>query len=130
MISLKASRKLILGCPYVASTNWSIFGTRKGSLRQARLRLVKSMQTLHFPFFFFTIIVFDSHLGKNTSLIAPAYFNFSTSSFAASTCGFADLLGFCFFGDTKGSTFSLCVIKLDPPWVIRTGSMQICQVGL
>ena len=102
MITLKGVQELILGCPYVGYTNRSILGTKKGSFGQARLRSVKLTQTLHFPFLFFTTTVFDSHLGKNTSLIAPAYFNFSISSFTASTCAFVDLLNFCFFSGTKG----------------------------
>ena len=96
----------------MASANWSILGTRNGSFRQAQLMSVKSTQTLYFLFFFFTTTVFDSHLGKNTSLIAPICFNFSTSSLTASTYGFPDLLGFYFFGGIKGFTFSLCVIKV------------------
>ena len=54
-----------------------------------------------------------NHSGKNTSLIAPALFSFSTSSFTASTWGFVALLGLCFVGGVKGSTFNQCMIKAE-----------------
>ena len=44
--------------------------------------------------------------------MVPDHFNFSISSFTASTWGFANLLDFCFFGGILGSMFNLCIIKL------------------
>ena len=72
---------------------------------------MKSTQTLHLPFFFFTTTVLANHSGKTTSLMALALFNFSTSSFTASTWGFATLLGLYFFVKIEGSTFNWCLIK-------------------
>ena len=105
------SKKLILECPKVVSTNWSIFEIEKGSFGHAQFKSIKSTQALHFPFLFFTTIVFGNHSGKNTSLIAPTYLSFSTSSFMACTCWLVDLLGFCFLGGDKGSIFNLWVMK-------------------
>ena len=62
----KAFRKLILGWPYVVSTNWSIFGTTKRSLGHALFKSVKLTQTLHFPFFFFIPTILDNQSRKNT----------------------------------------------------------------
>ena len=121
----KASKKLIHGCPYVASTNWSIFDIGNGSFGHARFKSVKSTQTLHLPFFFFTTTVFASHYGKKISLIAPASFSLRTSNLTASTCSLADLLGFYFLGGNDGSTFyirnsNISILSqpsmLDPIW--------------
>ena len=69
----------------------------------------------------FTTTVFDNHSGKNTSLIAPACLNFSTSSFMTFTCCLADLIGFCFLGRNMGSTFNL--------WVMKVGSTPSTSYG-
>ena len=53
------------------------------SFGHALFKSVKSTQSLHFLFFFFTTTMLASQSGKNTSLMAPVYFNFSTSSFTA-----------------------------------------------
>ena len=51
-------------------TSRSIRGRGKGSFGQALFKSVKSIQTLHFPFFFFTTTVFESQIGYCTSRIA------------------------------------------------------------
>ena len=45
-------------------------------------------------------------------MIALACFNFSTSSFMASKCYLADLLGFCLLGGNRVSRFNLWVMKV------------------
>ena len=108
----------------MASTNWSIFGIGKGSLGHTLFRFVKSTQTLHFPFFFFTTILLASQFGKNTSFMVRACFSFSTSSFMASTWGLANRLGFCFLGGCKGSTFNLFTVNLVYTYTPHMGFMQ------
>ena len=73
---------------------------------------MKSTQTLHLLFFFFTTIVFANHSEKNISLITPASFSLWTSKFTASTCSFDALLGLYFFGGNDGSTLSLWTMNL------------------
>jgi len=48
----------------IASTNLSILQSGKLSFGQASLRLVKSMQTLYLPFFFFTRTGLESQSGR------------------------------------------------------------------
>ena len=122
VITLKSFQKLILGCLYVTSTNWSIFGIGNESFGHAQFKSVKSMQTLHLPFFFFTTTVFASHSGKKISLIALASFNLLTSYLIASTCSLADFLDFFFLGGNDGSTLSL--------WTMNSGSTSGTSYGL
>ena len=75
-----------------------------GSFGHARFKSVKSKQTLHLSFFFFTTTVFASHSGKKTSFTAPASFNFLTYCLTTSMCSLVDLFGFCFLGGNNGST--------------------------
>ena len=64
--------KLRSSWPAVASTMRLIRGRGKLSLGHARLRSVRSMQSLHLPFAFLTSTMFASHSGYSTSPIAPA----------------------------------------------------------
>ena len=56
----------------MVSTMRSIRGRGKLSFGQARLRLVKSMQSCHFPLAFLTRTTLANQLGYSTSLIALA----------------------------------------------------------
>ena len=94
----------------------------KGSFGHARFKLVKSTKTLHFLFFFFTTTVFASYSRKKASFIAPTFFNLLTSCLTALTYSLADLLGFYFLGENKGSTLSL--------WTINSGSTPGTSYGL
>ena len=80
------------------------------------------MQTLHFPFFFFTTTVFASHSRKKISLIAPASFNLLTSSLTTLTCSLANLLSFYFLGGNDRSTLNL--------WAMNFGSTPSTSYGL
>ena len=55
--------KLRSSCPAVASTSMSMCGCGNESFGHALLRSVKSMQTRHLTFFFFTTITFASQSG-------------------------------------------------------------------
>lgn len=90
-----------------------MFKTGKGSFGHTQFKSIKYTPTLQFPFFFFTTTVFNNRSRNNTFLIASACFNFSTSSFPASTCCLVDLLSY-FLGGTRGSTFNLWVMKVKP----------------
>ena len=70
-------------CPAVASTSRSMCGNGKLSFGHALLRSVKSMHTLHFPFFFFTTTGFASQSGYWTLQMEPIFRSLSTSSFTA-----------------------------------------------
>ena len=64
--------KLRSSWPAVASTMRSIRGRGKLSLGHARLTSVKSMQSRHLLFAYFTSMTLANHSGYYTSLIAPA----------------------------------------------------------
>jgi len=72
------------------------------------IRSVKSMQTLHLPFFFFTTTGFASQLGYFASVIEPILNSFSTSAFTASARSRPNFLLFCLTGLKVGSTLSSC----------------------
>ena len=91
----------------VASTMRPIRGRGKLSLGHARLTSVKSMQSRHLPFFFFTSTTLANHSRYSTSLIAPAWRSLSTSSLIAFCLFGAKLLLFCLTGLKDGLTFSL-----------------------
>ena len=78
----------------VASTMRSIRGRGKLSLRHARLTSVKSMQSRHLPFAFFTSTTLENNSGYSTSLIAPALRSLPTSSLIAFCLSRAKLLLF------------------------------------
>ena len=67
----------------VASTMRSIRGRGKLSFGHAWLMSVKSMQSRHLPFAFLMSTTLANHSGYSTSLIAPAWRSFPTSSFIA-----------------------------------------------
>ena len=102
--------KLRSSWPAVASTMRLILGRGKLSLGHARLTLVKSMQSRHLSFAFLTNTMLANHLGYSTSLIAPAWRSFPTSSLIAFFLSGVKLLLFCLTGLKDGLTFSLRVI--------------------
>ena len=85
-------------------------GKGKLSFGHALLTSVKSMQSRHLSFTFFTNTTLASHSGYSTSLIAPVWRSFPTSSLIAFFLSGAKLLLFCLTGLKDGLTFSLCVI--------------------
>ena len=99
--------KLRSSWPAVASTMRSIRGRGKLFLGHARLTSVKSMQSRHLSFAFFTSMTLANHLGYSTSLIAPAWRSLSTSSLIAFCLSGVKLLLFCSIGLKDGLTFSL-----------------------
>ena len=86
----------------VASTMRSIRGIGKLSLGHARLTSVKSMQSRHFLFTFFTSTTLANHLGYSTSLTAPALRSLPTSSLIAFCLSGAKLLLFFLTGLKDG----------------------------
>ena len=103
-------------CPVVASTSRSMCGNEKLSFGHALSRSVKSMQTLHFPFFFFTTTGFASHSGYWTSRMEPIFRSLSTSSFTALARSGPSFLHFCLIGIYVGSAFrSWEVIPMSIP---------------
>ena len=93
-----------------------------GPLGMLSFKSVKSMQTFHLPFFFFTTTVFSCHFGKKISFITPASFNLLTSCLIALTCSLADLFNFYFLGGNDGSTLSL--------WTMNSRSTSGTSYGL
>ena len=75
-----ASMNEMSSCPAVALTRRSMWGSGKLSFEQVLFSSVKSMQTLNFPFFFFTTMTFVSHSGSWTSLINLVSISLCTSS--------------------------------------------------
>ena len=122
LIPLKGVQKVILRCPYMASTNWLIFNIGNGSFGQVQFKSVKSTHTRHFLLFFFTTTVLANHSGKKISLITPASFSLYISDLTASTCSLAALHGFYFVGGNEGST--LCL------WTMNSGSTLGTSYGL
>ena len=84
--------------PAVAFTMRSISGRGKLSFGLAQLMSVKSMQSRHLPFSFLTSTTLDNHSGYSTSLIAPTWRSFPTSSFIVFYLSGAKLLLFCLTG--------------------------------
>ena len=68
---------------------------------------VKSIQSRHLPFAFFTSTTLANHSGYSTSLIAPAWKSLPTSSLMAFYLFGAKLLRFCLTGLKDGLAFSL-----------------------
>ena len=85
-------------------------GKGKLSFGHALLTSVKSMESRHLPFAFFTSTTFANHSGYSTTLIAPAWRSLPTSSLISFWLSGAKLLLFCLTGLKDGLTFSLCVI--------------------
>jgi hypothetical protein len=94
----------------VASTRESILGKGNSSFGHALLRSVKSMDILHFPLAFFTIIVLASHSRYVTSLITLALRSLLTSFLVHSALSLDIFQSFCFLGLMAGSTMSECSI--------------------
>ena len=84
--------------PAVESTIWSMRGKGNGSLGQALLTSVKSIQSLHFPFALRTTTGLASHVGWSTPLTRPAASNFLISSAMNSWRSTACFLTFCLTG--------------------------------
>ena len=102
--------KLRSSWPAVASTIRSIRGRGKLSFRQAQLTSVKSMQSHHFPFAFFTRTTLANQSGYSTSQIALAWRSLLTSALMAFCLSGAKSLLFCLTGLKEGLMLSLCVI--------------------
>ena len=83
-------------------------GNGKVSFGQALFRSVKSTQTLHLPFFFFTTTGFASQSGYFVSVMELILNSFSTSAFTASARSRPNALVFCLTGLNVGSTLSSC----------------------
>lgn len=96
-------------CPIVTSTSRSMCRRGKLSLGQALLRLVKSMHTLHFPFFFLTTTTLASHLGYWNEVNFESRLTSSLIMRLRSTLSFRLL---CCTGLCLGSTLSLRKITL------------------
>ena len=94
----------------VASTIRSIRGRGKLSFEQALLTSVKSMQSRHFPFAFFTRTTLANQLGYFTSRMALAWRSLLTSSLISFCLFGVKLLLFCLMGLEARLMFSLCVI--------------------
>ena len=101
--------KLRSSWPVVASTIRSIRGRGKLSLGQALLTPVKSMQSRHLLFAFFTRTTLANQPRYYTSQIALAWRSLLTSSLIAFYLSRSKLL-FCLIGLKEGLMFSLCVI--------------------
>ena len=99
--------KLRSSWPVVPSTMRSICGKGKLSFGHALLTSVKSMQSHHLPFAFLTSTTLAIHSGYSTSLIAPAWRSFPTSSLISFCLSGAKLLLFCLTDLKDGLTFSL-----------------------
>src|SRR3954470_20133202 len=94
----------------VESTIWSMRGKGKGSLGQALLTSVKSMQSLHFPFALHTTTGLAKHVGWSTPLTRPAASNLLISSAMNSWRSTACFLTLCLTGRARGQTARLCSI--------------------
>ena len=108
--------KLRSSWPEVASTMRSIRGRGK-LFGQARLTLVKSMHSRHFPFAFLTRTTLASQSEQSTSRIARAWRSLLASSLIAFCLYGSKLLILCLTGLKEGLTFSLWVMTagLIPP---------------
>ena len=91
----------------MASTMRSILGKGKLSFGHALLMLVKSIQSRHLPFSFFTSTTLANHSEYSTSLVDPTCRSLLTSSMMAFCLSGAKLLLFCLIGLKDGLTFSL-----------------------
>jgi len=91
-------------------------GNGKLSYGQALFRSVKSTQTLHFPFFFFTTAGFAIQSGYFASVMDPIFNNFSTSAFTASARSRPNFLLFYLMSLKGGSMLSSCdtMLTLTP----------------
>src|SRR4051812_11532554 len=85
-------------------------GKGNGSLGQALLTSVKSMQSLHFPFALRTTTGLANHVGWSTPLTRPAASNFMISSAMNSWHSTACFLTFCLTGRARGQTARWCSI--------------------
>jgi len=83
-------------------------GNGKLSFGQALLKSVKSTQTLHLPFFFFTTTGFASQSRYFASVMESILSNFSISAFTASAHSRPNFLLFCVTGLNVGSMLSSC----------------------
>ena len=81
-----------------------------GSFGQALLRSVKSMQSLHFPFAFWTTTGFANHVGCSTPLTKPAASSFLISSAMNCCRSKACFRTFCLTGRACGQTARWCSI--------------------
>src|SRR6187399_50799 len=100
-------------------------GKGNGSLGQALFTLVKSIQSLHFPFALRTTTGLANHVGWSTPLTRPAASNFLISSAMNSWRSTACFLTFCLMGRARGQTASLCSITfLGTP-----GMLDGCQAN-
>src|SRR3954467_9424090 len=81
-----------------------------GSLGQALLTSVKSMQSLHFPFALRTTTGLANHVGWSTPLTKPAASIFLISSVMNSCLSRTCFLTFCLTGRTWGQTARWCSI--------------------
>ena len=91
----------------MASTNMSMCGNRKESFKQALLISVKSMQTLHLQFFFFTTTMFASQSGYLT-----------------------DLMSICFCTSSLITCFSLVQISFSSILLVVGRGLQVISVLL
>ena len=109
--------KLRSSWPVVVSTIRSIRGRGKLSFGQARLTSVKSMQSRHLSFAFFTRTTLANQSRYSTSQIALAWRSLLTSSFITFCLSGAKPLLFYLTSLKEGLMFSLCVITtgLIPP---------------
>ena len=80
---------------------------RETIFRACSVDVSEMMQSRHLQFAFLTSATLANHLGYSTSLIAPAWRSFSTSSLIAFCLSGAKLLIFCLTGLKDGLTFSL-----------------------
>src|SRR4051812_11621702 len=85
-------------------------GKGNGSLGQALLTSVKSMQSLHFPFALRTTTGLANHVGWSTPLTRPAASCFLISSAINSWSSTACFLTFCLTGRASGQTARRCSI--------------------
>jgi len=83
-------------------------GNGKLSFGQALLWSVKSTQTFHLPFFFYTTTGFASQSIYFASVMESILSNFSTSAFTASARSQPNFLLFCLTGLEVGSMLSSC----------------------
>src|SRR4051812_233375 len=83
-------------------------GKGNGSLGQALLTSVKSMQRLHFPFALSTTTGLANHVGWSTPLTKPTASNFLISSVMNSCLSRACFLTYCLTGRAWGQTTRWC----------------------
>jgi len=101
---------LTKGSAHMTKGKWIVWGNGNGSFGQALLRSVKSTQTLHFSFFFWTTTTLANHLGNFTSLIIFALRSLSTSSWMMIFLSGANFLLFWCIGLKLQSIPNLWVI--------------------